>query len=235
MSNFFIDRGLVSFENRDMKIYVPLIVFGLSASCFAQGLQGLESLRNPSEGPFSVEALSANLDYTAEPARRVALPEGASKTVKDLYQMTRHEDDCCGVSLIAVFKVDSKAKEPEDRSRQVESVVRQLALEDEAIEWMFSRAVGGEDDASSSWWVSSEPHEGVGLRDFLFPIGGGMFSLHPRFEEATSEVKKLIGGDSVKVVYSAELFPAPSVDGRIDVGLTEDGSYLVAVVFDEGA
>jgi len=150
-----------------------------------------------------------------------SLDSEASRELKELYGVTRGEADCCGVSLIAIFE---KPKGVSLRDA-VGTVMEEVGQRDEAVSWELRSGIR----------VLNSSPQVVSLREFLIPIGDGMEGLKPRFDRLAELVGEDVGASEIRVVYSADLEPAPSVNGRIDIGETPDGRFLIARVFDEGA
>lgn len=150
---------------------------------------------------------------------QVALPKSLSNSFADLYDKTRGEADCCGVSAVYVYKLMGA-----DPSKVVKEVLKDASKTNEDVGLVFTQWSQERD-------VFSVGYEDLG--DFLFSVFGS-FSRERGFG-IEKEMAVFLGGSKIRTVYKADIEPAPSVDGNVEVGVTEDGEFMVVLVTDFGA
>jgi hypothetical protein len=168
---------------------------------------------------FSVNAT------TSIPIREVELPSGVKAAVEKMYEVTRGESDCCGVSSVRIFRIGEKM----DRREAVGEVLRLVAKQESSVDWLLRNP-----DEEGVVWVLRAP-ERSSLRNFLFSAISAFKGLSGQCDGATKELGEVLGTMEVDVLVYEEIFPSPNVDGNVEVAMTPDGKYLIVVVSDYGA
>lgn len=179
---------------------------------------------------FSLVGVQASQAF---PIREVELPPSVKASVSEMYGITRGEADCCGVSSIRLFRVEEKM----DRRAAVEDVLRRVAKQDSSVDWLLRNPIpvlDDNDEAGRYWDLDSTP-ERYSLRDFLFGPIRAFKGLAGQCDRASKEVGAVLGTAEVDLLVHEDIFPAPNVDGNVEVSMTPDGKYLVVVVSDYGA
>lgn len=153
------------------------------------------------------------------------LPVGVQGAVEEMYEVTRGESDCCGVSSVRLFRLDENV----DRREAVGEALRLVAKQESSVDWLLRNP-----DEDGVVWVLRAP-ERSSLRNFLFSAIAAFKGLSGQCEGATRELGEVLGTMEVDVLVNEEICPAPNVDGNVEVAITPDGKYLIVVVSDYGA
>ncbi len=147
----------------------------------------------------------------------VDLPAIAKSSLDKIYESTRSNSDCCGVSSVLIYKVKSGRATPSD----IDAALLVAAKSEKEIAHALNQNR-----------FSKNPDE-MSLGQFLAQYADE--SLAEEASALVNAVGAMVGHAPIKIKLSAAIEPAPSVDGTIDVAVTKDGKYILIRVTDNGA
>lgn len=154
--------------------------------------------------------------------KAVPLSKAAKAALLRMYDVTRNKADCCGISQVLIYKVDSGKV----TSADIQQALELASSVDEDIRYAFKSE------------LFESRNNIVGLADFVAFYGKSGFTQDNLGKDVSilvNDVANHTGRNFIQTILSADIQPAPSVDGTVDVGINEKENVIVIRVNDFGA
>jgi hypothetical protein len=154
--------------------------------------------------------------------KAVPLSRSAKAALLRIYDVTRNKADCCGISRVLVFKVESGRATSSD----IQQALELASLVDKDIEYAFKSE------------LFESRNNILSMPEFVAFYGLSGFTEKNLANDVSilvNDVVKHTGKGFIQTILSADIQPAPNVDGTVDVGVNDTESVIVIRVNDFGA
>ena len=152
----------------------------------------------------------------------VPLSASAQSALNRIYEETRGRADCCGIGRVLVYRVLKGSASSQD----IQDALKLASAIDEDINYAWNSEL-------------FESRKSVRtIEDFVAFYGKSGFNgvdLSRDVKTLVNEIKKTTGETKLITILSADIQPAPSVDGSVDVAVTVKEDVIIIRVNDFGA
>ena len=159
---------------------------------------------------------------TLAKVNEVPLTPSGKAALARIYGITRFKADCCGISQVLMYKVESGKVTSDD----IQEALEKASLVDDNIKYAYKSE------------LFESRNKVTSLVDFVAFYSKSRLTQDDLSKDVGTLVSDLMRGTGksfLQIVLSADVQPAPNVDGTVDVAITEKEDVILIRVNDFGS